>query len=110
LCNIESSRIISLSWGAKKKKSKNSPDSCLCVGECATVANHGNHWLQLVEICSIYYNTKLAMVTWDVTWKKDTADLNDCKKSDEMDVSKRKHKSTDFYFDMTDKKCKANMK
>jgi hypothetical protein len=49
-------------------------------------------------------------VKWDVTWKKDMADLGDCKKYDEKDVSQRKRKSTDFYFDMTDKKCKANKK
>ncbi len=45
---------------------------------------------------------------WDVTQKKDTVDLGDCKKNDEMDVSQKKRTSTDFYFDMIDKKCKAN--
>ena len=45
---------------------------------------------------------------WDVTRKKDIVDLGDCKKNDEMDVSQKKRTSTDFYFDMIDKKCKAN--
>jgi hypothetical protein len=47
-------------------------------------------------------------VKWDITWKKDHVDLGDCKKNDETDVSQKKRKSTDFYFDMTDNKCKAN--
>ena len=42
--------------------------------------------------------------------KKDTVDFGDCKKYDETNVSQRKRKSTDFYFDMTDKKGKANKK
>jgi hypothetical protein len=55
LCNIASSRIISLSWGAKKKESRNSPDSCICVNDRVTIANHnllkfaaltkGHNWL-----------------------------------------------------------------
>ena len=91
LCSIVLSRIISLSWGAKKKESKNSPNSCLCVGDLVTVENHGKHWIQLAEIHSIDYSTKLAIAKWDVTQKKDTANLGDCKKYDEMDVSQRKH-------------------
>jgi hypothetical protein len=77
LCNIALSTIISLSWGANKKEFKNSPNSCLCVGDHVTVENHGKHWIQLAEICSIDYSTKLAIVKWDVTGKKDTVD---CKK------------------------------
>ncbi len=110
LCNIALSRIISLSWGAKKKESKNSRNSCLCVGDRVTVANHGNHWQQPAEICRKDYSTKIAIVKWDVTQKRDPVDLGDCKKYDEVDVSQRKCKSTDFYFDMTTKKCKENKK
>jgi hypothetical protein len=84
--------------GSKDKESKNSPDSCLCVCDHVTVAKHGKHWIQLVKICSIEKITKLAVVKWDVTLKKDTVDLGDCKKYDEMDVSQRKPKSTDFFF------------
>jgi hypothetical protein len=80
------------------------------VGDRVTVANHGNHWQQLAEICSIDYSTKIAIVKWDVTQKKDPVDLGDCKKYDETDVSQRNHKSKVFYFDMTDKKRKANKK
>jgi hypothetical protein len=58
------------------------------VGDHVTVANHGKHWIQLAKFCSIYKSTKLAVVKWDVNLKKDTVDLGDCKKYDEMDVSK----------------------
>jgi hypothetical protein len=53
---------ISLSWRAKKKESKNSHDSCLGVGDRVSVANHGNHWIQLAKFCSIDKSTKLAVV------------------------------------------------
>jgi hypothetical protein len=43
LCNNASSQIISLSWGAKKKESKNSHALCVCVGDCISVENHGKH-------------------------------------------------------------------
>jgi hypothetical protein len=110
LCNIALSWIISLSWGAKKEESKNSPDSCLCVGDHVTVANHGNYWIQLAKICSIDISTKLTVVKWDVTLKKDMVNLGDCKKYDEMDVRQRKCQSTDYFLDITDKKSKANKK
>ncbi len=44
---------------------------------------------------------------WDVTLKKDMVDLGDCKKYDELDVSQRKHKSTDFFLGMSDKKGRS---
>jgi hypothetical protein len=40
LCNIASSQIISLSWGAKKKESTHSDALCICVGDCVSVDNH----------------------------------------------------------------------
>jgi hypothetical protein len=40
LCNIASSQIISLSWGAKKKESKNSDAICVCVCDSVSVENH----------------------------------------------------------------------
>jgi hypothetical protein len=47
LCNIASSRIISLSWGSKKKESKKSDALCICVGDHVSVKNHGKHWIHL---------------------------------------------------------------
>jgi hypothetical protein len=42
LCNIASSQIISLSWGAKKKESTNSDAVCICVGDHVSVENMEN--------------------------------------------------------------------
>jgi hypothetical protein len=79
LCNIESSQIISLSWGAKKKESKNSVGLCVCVGDRVIVENHGKHWIHFGNVISIDINTKTAVVKWEETLKKDTINLSDCK-------------------------------
>jgi hypothetical protein len=68
------------------------------VGDRVTVTKHGKHWIQLAKIFSSDKSTKLAVVKWDVTLKKDMVDLGDCKKYDEIDVSQRKPKSTNFFF------------
>jgi hypothetical protein len=72
LCNIASSQINSLSWGAKKKESKNSDALCICVGDHVSVKNHGKHWIHLGNIISIDSNTKPAVMKWEETLKKDT--------------------------------------
>jgi hypothetical protein len=77
LCNIASSQIISLSWGAKKKKSKNSNALCVCVGDRVSVVNHGK--IHFGHIISIDNNTKTFFVKWEETLKKDTVNLGDCK-------------------------------
>jgi hypothetical protein len=87
LCNIVSSRIISLSWQAKKKESTNSDVSCICVGNCVSVKNHGKHWIHLGHIISIDKNTKTAVVKREETLKKDTVNLGDCKKYNKLDVT-----------------------
>jgi hypothetical protein len=97
LCNIASSRIISLSLGAKKKESTNFDALCVCVGDCVSVENHGKHWIHLGHIISIDKNTKTAVVKWEETRKKDTVHLGDCKKYNRLDVIPRKRKSTDFF-------------
>jgi hypothetical protein len=58
MCNIASSRIISLSWGVKKKESNNSDVSGIYIGDCISVENHGKHWIHLGRIISIDNNTK----------------------------------------------------
>ncbi len=65
LCNIASSRIISLSWGAKKKESTNSDALCVCVGDRVSVKNHGKHWIHLGHTISIDKNTKTAVLKWE---------------------------------------------
>ncbi len=97
LCNIASSRIISLSLGAKKKESTNFDALCICEGDPVSVENHGKNWIHLGHIISIDKNTKTAVVKWEDTRKKDTVHLGDCKKYNELDVIPRKWKSTDFF-------------
>ncbi len=96
LCNIASSRIISLSLGAKKKESTNCDALCICVGDCVSVKNHGKHWIHVGRIISFDKDTKSAVVKWEITLKKDTVHLVDCKKYNNLDVP-RKWKSTDFF-------------
>jgi hypothetical protein len=102
LCNIASNRIISLSWGSKKKESSNSTEtpyisSCPCVGDHVIVSNQGRNWEHLAKIVEIIESTSSAVVKWDSTLKKDTVDLADCKKYDVDEVSDRKRKATDLY-------------
>ncbi len=97
MCNIVSSRIISLSWGAKKRGSTNSDVLCVSIGDRVSVENHGKHWIHLGHILSIDKNKKTAAVKWEETLKKDTVYLGDCKKYKKLDVILRKCKSTDFF-------------
>jgi len=101
LCNIASNRMISLSWGAKKKESSNSTEipsisSCPCVGDHVIVSNQGSKWKHLAKIVKIFESTLSAVVKWDTTLKKDTVDLADCEKYDVNEASDRKRKATDF--------------
>ncbi len=97
LCNIASCRIITCNLGAKKKESTNFDALCICEGDCVSVENHDKHWIHLGHIISIDKNTKTAVVKWEVTQKKDTVHLGDCKKYNELEVIPRKRKSTDFF-------------
>jgi hypothetical protein len=97
LCNIASSQIVSLSFGAKKKESTNCDALCICVGDRVSVENHGKHWIHLGHIIRIDKDTKSAVVKWEETLKKDTVHLIDCKKYNELNVILRKQKSTDFF-------------
>ncbi len=97
LCNIASSRIISLSFGAKNKESTNFDALCASEGDCVSVENHGKHWIHLGYIISIDKSTKTAVVKWEETQKKDTVHYGDCKKYNELDIILRKWKSPDFF-------------
>jgi hypothetical protein len=99
LCNIASSRIISLSLGAKNQESTNCDALCVCVGDYVSVENHGKHWIHVGCIISIDKDTKSAVVKWEETQKMDTVHLVDCKKYNDLDVQ-RKRKSTDFFCDI----------
>jgi hypothetical protein len=58
LCNIASSQIISLSWGAKMKESTTSDALCICVGDRVSVEIHGKLWIHLGHIISIDKNNR----------------------------------------------------
>jgi hypothetical protein len=52
----------------------------------------------ILDILSALATTpKQLFVKWEETLKKDTVNLGDCKKYNELDVIPRKHKSTDFF-------------
>ena len=99
---LASGRLISLSWGAKKKESLNSNEtpsnsSCPGVGDHVIMSNHGSKWEHQATIVQIIKSTSSAVVKWDTILKKDSVDLADCKKYDVNGFSNRKRKATDFY-------------
>jgi hypothetical protein len=61
------------------------------------VENHGKQWIHLGNFISIDNITKTAVVKWEEKLKKETVNLGDCKKYDELYVIPRKRKSTDFF-------------
>jgi hypothetical protein len=83
--------------GAKKKESTNFDALCVFVVDRVSVKNHGKRWIHLGRIFSIDKDTKSALVKWEETLKKDTVQLGDCKKYNELDIIPRKWKSTDFF-------------
>jgi hypothetical protein len=67
LPNMASGRLISLSWGAKKKESTNSNElpsnsSRPCVGDHVIVSNPGSKWQHLATIVEIFESTSSAVV------------------------------------------------
>jgi hypothetical protein len=68
------------------------------------VENHGKHWIHLGHIISIDNSTKTATVKWEEMLKKDTVNLGDCKKYNELDVIPRKCKFTDFFCEIPETK------
>jgi hypothetical protein len=76
----------------------------VCVGDPVSVENHGKHWIHLGHISSIDNNTKTSVVKWEETLKKETVNLGDCKKYNELNVIPRKCKSTDFFCEIPETK------
>ncbi len=112
MSNIGSNRIVSLTWGCKKKESLksntclNSKDTLLCVGDRVIVLNHGDKWIHLARIVEINNVTSSAVVKWDTSLHKDTVDLADCQRYDNEIVLNRKRKAIDFYQNLQVKKSK----
>ncbi len=90
MCNIALAPIISLSWGAKKKESTHSDALRVFVGYHVIVENHGKHWIHLGHIISIDKNTRIVVVKWEETLKKDPVHFSDCKKYNQLEFIPRK--------------------
>ncbi len=85
MSNIASNHTISLSWGSKKKETKNSAckvslcndATSLSVGDLVVVSNHGTKWTHHAIIVSINESSSSAVVKWNSNGKKDLVDLAD---------------------------------
>ncbi len=71
LSNLALSQTITLSWGAKKKESKNQrnvlSDEGLQVGDHVIVENHGKQWPHKAEILNIDMEDNTAWIRWETT-------------------------------------------
>jgi hypothetical protein len=69
LCNIASSWIIYLSWGAKKKESTHSDALCVCEGDHVSVENHGNTGFILDILSALTKTQKQLLWSGKRHWK-----------------------------------------
>jgi hypothetical protein len=106
--NLASGRVITVSWGAKKKECKEQKrvlsDESLQVGNLVVVENHGNQWPHKAQIVDIDMENKLALNGWETTQNIDNIDLEDLKCFSMDNSAPRKQKSTDFYIPPPGKK------
>jgi hypothetical protein len=83
LVNLASSRMITLSWGAKKKERIEQrsvlSDEGLQVGNHDVVENHGNQSPHKAQIVDIDMENNLALIRWETTQNIDCIDLEDLK-------------------------------
>jgi len=96
ICNIASSRIVTLSWGAKKKSHPCSQLS-LSIGDDVIVSNHGTKWEHGAKIIQILDDGISVLVKWETLLKKEIVNLNDCRKLDVEATPARKWKTPDFF-------------
>jgi hypothetical protein len=97
ICNIASSRKVTLTWGAKKKSSNRSQ---LSIGDDIIVSNHGTKWEHHAKIIKMNDDGISVLVKWDTSLKRENVFLNDCRKFDVEETSLRKRKATDFFAPM----------
>jgi hypothetical protein len=62
ICNIASSRIVTLSWGAKKKSRSRSQ---LSIGDDVIVSNHGTKWEHRAKIIQFSDDGISVLVKWE---------------------------------------------
>jgi hypothetical protein len=94
ICNIASDRILTLTWGSKKKVSNRTQ---LSIGDDVIVSNHGTKWEHRAKIIQMTDDGIYVMVKWDTSLQKSYVLLKDCKKYDVDNTVQRKRKSTDFF-------------
>jgi hypothetical protein len=94
ICNIASSRIVTLSWGAKKKSRHFSQ---LSIGDDVIVSNHGTKWEHRAKIIQTLDDGISVLAKWETSLKKEIVSLNDCQKVDVEATTVRKRKATDFF-------------
>jgi hypothetical protein len=91
--NLAYSRMITLSWGAKKKECIEQrrllSNKGLQVGDHVIVENHGNQWPHKAQIINIDIENKSALIRWEATQNIDYVDLEDLKRFS-MDNSAQK--------------------
>jgi hypothetical protein len=94
ICNIASGRIVTLTWGLKKKLSNRSH---LSIGDDVIVSNHGTKWEHRAKNHTDVNDDGInVMVKWDTSLKKENVLLKDCRKYNVENTTQRKRKSTDF--------------
>ena len=93
ICNIASDRILTLTWGSKKKVSNRTQ---LSIGDDVIVSNHGTKWEHRAKIIQMNDDGIYVMVKWDTSLQKSYVLLKDCRKYDVDNTVQRKQKSTDF--------------
>jgi hypothetical protein len=94
ICNIASSRIVTLSWGAKKKSRSRSQ---LSIGDDVIVSNHGTKWEHRAKMIQFLDDGISVLVKWETSLKKEIVYLNDCQKLDVEATPVRKRKAPDFF-------------
>ncbi len=94
ICNIASGRIVTLTWGSKKKLSDKTQ---LSIGDDVIVSNHGTKWEHRAKITQMNDDGISVMVKWDTSLKKESVLLKDCRKHYVKTTTQRKRKSTVFF-------------
>ncbi len=75
ICNIASGRIVTLTWGSKKKLSNRTQ---LSIGDDVIVSNHGTKWEHRAKIIQTLDDGISVLVKWETSLKKEIVYLNDC--------------------------------
>ena len=104
ICYIGGHRILSLTWGSKKKsKSKE-----ISVGDIVSVSNHGTKTVHLAKVLEIKEEENIVKIKWQFSGRNDFVGMSDCRAYDVELTSQRKRKETDRYSPQQDAKVKRN--